>query len=164
MQNMEQLYKQYATTVYKYALCLTRNEQTAEEITQETFAQAVERISSFRGDCKVSVWLCQIAKYIWYKEQRKWKRTEPLENIEKQAISTQDIAEMVWQTQEKVELFKKIQELEEPMKSVMYLRLTGELSFEEIGEILGKTANWARVTFHRGKQKIKEAHHHEKGM
>ena len=36
----------------------------------------------------------------------------------------------------------------------MYLRLTGELSFEEIGDILGRTANWARVTFYRGRQKI----------
>jgi RNA polymerase sigma-70 factor (ECF subfamily) len=36
----------------------------------------------------------------------------------------------------------------------MYLRLTGELSFSEIGEILEKSENWARVTFYRGKQKI----------
>ena len=32
----------------------------------------------------------------------------------------------------------------------------GNLNFIEIGEILGKTANWARVTFYRAKQKIKE--------
>jgi len=164
MQEMEQLYRKYAKTVYKYALCLTKKEQLAEELTQETFAQAVERIATFRGDCKVSVWLCQIAKYIWYKEQKKNKSLQFAENMEELKMVTTDIAEEIFYTQEKIALFKKIQELEEPMKSVMYLRLTGELTFEEIGEVLGKTANWARVVFHRGKQKIKEVKSDEKGM
>jgi len=154
---MEQIYKLYAEIVYKYVLCLTGEEEKAEEITQETFAQAVQRLPTFRGDCKISVWLCQIAKYIWYKEMRKDKRCQSLEEVNEKGLATQDIAETFCKTQEKIALFKKIQMLEEPMRSVMYLRLTGELSFEEIGEVLGKTANWARVTFHRGKQKIKEA-------
>ena len=37
----------------------------------------------------------------------------------------------------------------------MYLRITGELSFKEIGLILNKTENWARVTFYRGKKSFK---------
>lgn len=41
-----------------------------------------------------------------------------------------------------------------PWMTPLMLRLSGELSFKEIGEILGKTENWARVTFYRGKQMI----------
>ena len=48
------------------------------------------------------------------------------------------------------------------MRDVLMLRLAGELSFREIGEILGKSENWARVTFYRGKQIVgKEMSSHE---
>ena len=65
MQNMEEIYKQYSQTVFKYIFCLTDNKELAEDITQETFVIAVQKINTFRGDCKLSVWLCQIAKYLW---------------------------------------------------------------------------------------------------
>lgn len=55
---------------------------------------------------------------------------------------------------EKVELFRMLHHLDITTREVMYLRLTGELSFAEIGSIMGKTENWARVTFYRGKQKL----------
>ena len=47
-----------------------------------------------------------------------------------------------------------VQQLPEQMKDVMMLRLSGELSFREIGEILGKSENWARVTYYRAKNKL----------
>ena len=62
MQNMDEIYKQYSQTVFKYIFCLTDNKELAEDITQETFVIAVQKINTFRGDCKLSVWLCQIAK------------------------------------------------------------------------------------------------------
>ena len=69
LQDIEQIYKQYSQIVYKYVLGLSNgNKDIAEEITSETFAIAVERINQFKGNCKISVWLCQIAKFLWYKE------------------------------------------------------------------------------------------------
>ena len=56
------------------------------------------------------------------------------------------------ENEEKLIVYKKIQELQSPMKDVFLLRLTGDLSFKEIGNIFGKTENWARVTYYRGKQ------------
>lgn len=51
----------------------------------------------------------------------------------------------------------------EPYREVMYLRLFGNLSFKEIGEVMGKTENWARVTFYRGKERVrKELEQNEK--
>lgn len=78
MQNIEEIYKQYFTTVNKYLFCLTRNQDLSEELTQETFYRAVKKIDSFKGDCKISVWLCQIAKNLWYDELNKQKRTKPI--------------------------------------------------------------------------------------
>ena len=57
---------------------------------------------------------------------------------------------------EKIRLYKKMQKLDTQTREVMYLRITGELSFKEIGIILNKTENWARVTFYRGKNQLKE--------
>ena len=47
-----------------------------------------------------------------------------------------------------------LHELEEPYKEVFSLRTFGELSFRQIGELFGKTENWARVAYHRAKLKI----------
>lgn len=55
---------------------------------------------------------------------------------------------------EQKEILQLIHDMNEPVREVMYLRLISNLSFAEIGEIIGKTENWTRVTFFRGKQKI----------
>lgn len=76
MQNIEEVYKEYSNTVFKYLFCLTGKEETAEDLTQETFAIAIKEIGKFRGDCKISVWLCQIAKHLWYKELKNIRKIQ----------------------------------------------------------------------------------------
>ena len=78
MKDLDTVYRQHAQTVYKFLLSQCRDPQTAEELTQETFYQAVRSIDRFDGSCKVSVWLCQIAKHLWYQNLRKRKPEEPL--------------------------------------------------------------------------------------
>ena len=155
MQDMEQIYKQYFETVNKYLFCLTHNSDISEELTQETFYRAVKKINTFKGDCKISVWLCQIAKNLWYDELKKNKKVE---NIEEDFLiqSEDDLEEEVILKESKLDLYKRLQKLDKQTREVIYLRITGELSFKEIGDILNKTENWARVTFYRGKQKLKE--------
>ena len=163
MQNMDEIYEECFETVYKYLFCLTHNSDISEELTQETFYRAVKKINTYNGKCKISVWLCQIAKHLWYNQCRKNKRivdTDETFDIE----DPQNLEEQFIAGEEKVSLYKKMQNLDEKTREVMYLRITGELSFKEIGEILGKTENWARVTFYRGKSKLKEVDGNEKGM
>ena len=164
MQNMEEIYKEYSTTVYKYLFCLTQNKDISEELTQETFALAVEDIKRFRGECKLSVWLCQIAKHLWYKELKKKKKNVNIsfEEIKDTVLDDESLEETICEKEEKLKLFKVMQKLDEKSREVMYLRMVGNLSYEEIGEVLGKTANWTRVTFYRAKQKIREENKNEK--
>lgn len=156
MQNVEEIYKKYAQTVYKYLICLTGKEDIAEDLTQETFLIAVKEIAKFREECKISVWLCQIAKHLWYKELKRKRLMIELEEVQEGLVNHQNMEESFLEKEERLQLFKEIQKLDGNIKEVMYLRIAGDLSFLEIGEILGKSENWARVTFHRGKQKIKE--------
>ena len=155
MQDIEQIYKQYFDTVNKYLFCLTRNNDIAEELTQETFCRALKNLNKFKGEWKISVWLCQIAKNIWYDYYRKNKKI----TVEEELLDIQDLSTPEDETiskEEKLLLYQKLQKLSQETREVIYLRITGELSFKEIGIILNKTENWARVTFYRGKNQLKE--------
>jgi len=157
MQDIEKVYEKYFETVYKYLFCLTHNSDLAEELTQETFYRAVLKIDTFKEECKISVWLCQIAKNLWYDYLKKDKKMPKVTEEEFDLItSNENLEEMVISNEEKVALYKKMQKLDDLTREVIYLRITGELSFKEIGNILNKTENWARVTFYRGKNKMRK--------
>ena len=154
MDDMNAIYRQHAQTVYKFLLSQTRDPGLAEELTQETFYQAVRSIDRFDGKCKVSVWLCQIAKHLWYQQLRKQKREVPLseEGID---VPLPSAEEETLDRAGRLELLRQVHSLPEPYREVVYLRAFGDLSFREIGDVLGKTETWARVTFYRGKEKLR---------
>lgn len=152
--NIEGIYREQAQTVYRFLYSYTRDADLSEELTQETFVRAMKSLNKYNGKCKISVWLCQIAKHVLYQEwnkKNKNKITTLDDNMEYSIYSTE---ELVVCSENKKEIYKMIQSLDHISKEVMYLRLTGDLSFREIGEILNKTENWARVTFFRSKSKV----------
>mgnify|MGYP005759106135 FL=1 len=151
---MEEIYKEYFSIIYKYLCSLSHNESIAEELTQETFYRAVKNIKKYKGTCKMSTWLCQIAKNLWYTELKKEKRNLDIDIEE--MYESPDILEEYINKEQKMELYKKIAKLDDKTKEVIYLRLNG-VTFKEIGEILGKNENWAKIIFYRGKEKLKES-------
>lgn len=154
MFDMDAAYREYAVMVYKFLLSLCYEEALAEELTQETFYQAVRSVDRYDGSCKVSTWLCQIAKHLWYREMERRKRkgtselTADMESLEK------PVEEQLLVKEEKMELFRKVHVLDEISKEIVLLRVTGAFSFKEIAELFGKNENWARVTYYRAKQKL----------
>ncbi len=164
MQDINAIYKKYGKIVYKYVFCLTGNEDTTEEIVQETFLVAVKDINKFRGECKISTWLCQISKYIWYKrlKKEKSKKEVPLDVLQNTLFIQESIEDNFCNKESRIKLFKKLQSFDENTRNVMYLRIFGNFEYSEIAEIMDKTANWARVVFFRGKQKLKEELEDEK--
>ncbi len=151
---MEEIYKEYFSIIYKYLCSLSHNENIAEELAQETFYRAVKNIKKYKGTCKMSTWLCQIAKNLWYTELKKEKRNLDIDIEE--MYESPDILEEYINKEQKMELYKKIAKLDDKTKEVIYLRLNG-VTFKEIGEILGKNENWAKIIFYRGKEKLKES-------
>ena len=152
MESMDKIYMEYADLVYRFLLAKTANPDLAEELTQETFYQAIRSSHRFDGSCKVSTWLCAIAK----NQLLAYLRKNPVhEDVEEVKLSTQSAEETYLQTQTRVQLLKQLHSLAEPYREVMYLRLFGELSFREIGDILEHSENWARVTFYRGKEMLR---------
>lgn len=149
---MEELYRENAEIVYYYIYRQCRNRELAEEITQETFLRAMRSIETYDFSCKVSVWLCSIAKHIYWQQLRKYGREIPTETADMDLVSHDDVEKTVLDRYELTEVCEQIKKLPQSMGEVMVLRAGEQLSFREIGEILGKTENWARVTFYRAKE------------
>lgn len=154
MLDMDMVYRKYGKMVFGYLMTLCHEENMAEELTQETFYQAVKSSGRYDGSCKVSTWLCQIARHLWYQELDKRRRKGTVVLEEELVSGETGMEEQICLREEKMELFKKVHVLNEVSKEVVLLRLTGAFSFREIGDIFGKNENWARVTFYRAKQKI----------
>lgn len=152
--SIEEIYRNHAQTVYRFLYSYVHDADLSEELTQETFLRAVKSLGKYNGRCKISVWLCQIAKHLLYQEFEKRSKNKTIiidNNMESTFTSTE---ELVISAENKKDIYKIIQSLDSVTREVMYLRLTGDLSFREIGEILNKSENWARVTFFRGKSKV----------
>ncbi len=154
MLNIENIYEDYARIVFKFLISLCNDLDIAEELTQETFYHAIKSAKRYDGTCKVSTWLCQIAKHLWLQELSKRKRKETCALDDDVASDQLNLEEKLCQTAEKMNLMKAVHILDETAKEVVLLRITGAFSFKEIGEIFDKTEGWARVTFYRAKQKI----------
>lgn len=159
MQSMDEIYQKYAQNVYRYLMSLCRDSDLAEEMTQETFYQAMKHIDKFDGSCKISTWLCAIGKNQLYSHYRKQKQTESLddEQLILPAVATvpsaesEALAELGCQN-----LMSRLRNCPEPFREVLYLRIFGNLSFREIGDMVGRTENWARVTYYRGKERLRK--------
>lgn len=151
--NFEEVYAVYFDDVYRYLLSLSGSESVAEELTSETFFRAMDALDRFRGECSVRVWLCQIAKNLYYSQLRREKCLAPLEDCQ---IAEESHEEELEDHSEAARIQELLHALREPYKEVFMWRVYGEKSFRDIGALFGKTENWACVTYHRAKRMIRE--------
>ncbi|MEW4326971.1 RNA polymerase sigma factor [Rossellomorea marisflavi] len=154
MTEFEKIYDQHFREVYAFILSMSRNEKLAEEITQETFFKALKAIDGFKGQCKMNVWLCQIAKNTYFTHLSKQKRLVPEEAVESSGDAVME--RLMENREEAMRVHKVLHSLQDPYKEVFTLRIFGELSFRDISGLFGKTESWARVTYHRARQKIQD--------
>ena len=154
MTGLEEIYNQYFKDVYLFVYRLSKDKNIAEDITSETFLKAIKSIDSFKGDSDIRVWLCQIAKNVYFSYLRKQKKLVNVDTVP-EAKNEVDVEKLVYSSEESMKLHEIVHNLPEPYKEVFSLRIFGELSFKQIARLFGKTDNWACVTFHRAKDKIR---------
>lgn len=150
---MDELYRHNAQMVYRFLLSRCRDEQLAEDLTQETFLRAFQSIDRFDGSCKLSTWLCQIARHVLLQHYEKNGKESPTE-LSEDIPARDDVERQILQRIELEDVFKELQTLPASMRQVVYLRVLEDLSYKEIGAILGKSENWARVNFFRAKEQL----------
>lgn len=153
---METLYRENVKIVSHYLYSMCKDEELVKDLTQETFLKAYESLERFDGSCKISTWLCQIAKHLLYQHWAKVGRQIPAEPEELAQISSTVAKDNPENSAiarvELIDCLKELHRLPEQMREVMYLRVMSDLSYREIGEIMGKSENWARVNFYRAKE------------
>ncbi len=115
MQQMEEIYQKYARTVYQYLLSMTHDSALAEELTQETFYQAIRSIDRFDGSSSISTWLCAIAKrQLW-----SYRRKHPaLEEINEQDVLTESAEKDALESISRVDLLKRMHLCPEPFREI----------------------------------------------
>lgn len=155
MTDFEKIYIEHFEGVYRYIFSLCKNQELAEEITQEAFYKAMESIEKFDGRCQLYVWLCQIAKNIYFTFLKKQKKAVPQEEIGFYGQTEQSLENELLDAESAKKLHTLLHNLNEPYKEVFSLRVFGELPFSQIGELFGKTDSWARVIFHRAKKELR---------
>ncbi len=159
---MKEIYEKYSKLVYNYLYKITNNKELSEDLMQETFYSAIKNINSFNNKCKISTWLCQIAKNKYMNEIRKQNVLVSMEEYSFDYFNiyinneTNNIEQNLIKNEEKELLYKNLNKLDDTIKELFFLKIKLNFTFKEIGIILGKTEEWARVNFYRTKIKIKE--------
>ena len=151
--DFELVYNTYFDSVERFLLALCKDATLAEELTAETFFKALHNIHTFRGQCDIRTWLFAVAKNCYLSHIRKSKAHIDIDTLpiaDDSASPEQRLSD----TQTAMQIHRILHTLSEPYKEVFSLRVFGQLSFKEIGDIFGKSQNWACVTYHRARQKI----------
>lgn len=155
MKDIETLYQQYYEDVFRFLRGLSADETLAEELTQETFFRAFKSIHQFKGKSDIRVWLCSIAKNLYFtylKKRRRYSEDEVSEYEEEE----RNFMELMADKELAIQIHKILHSLKEPYKEIFSLRVFGELSFKEIGLIFEKSEHWACVTYHRAKAMLQK--------
>lgn len=154
MRDFQQIYSDYFSVVYRYIFSLCGDAALAEEVTQEAFFRALKAIDGFRGQCRLDVWLCQIAKHTLYAISGRRRKTASMPQQEPPAPD--DVEAAYVDKDDARRAHALLHALAEPYREVFWMRAFGEMSFAEIGALFEKSESWARVTYHRARMKIQE--------
>lgn len=155
MTEFETVYRTYFRDVELYLRAICKDESLAEELTEQVFFQAMKALPKFRGDCDIRTWLCAMGRNCYLSHLRKTGGTQPLDELQI-PDPRKSIEEQIIDRSQAMTIHRLLHELPEPYKEVFSLRIFGQLSFEDIGSLFGRTANWACVTYHRARRKIQE--------
>ncbi|MCM1440000.1 MAG: sigma-70 family RNA polymerase sigma factor [Roseburia sp.] len=150
---MEELYRQNSQMVYRFLYSLCKDESLAEDLMQETFLRAFESLERFDGNCKISTWLCQIAKHLLYQHWGKSKKEIPAE-IDEQTEAVDDTEQQALHRIELYDVWEKVEKMPDTMRQVVYLKAICGMSYREIAAITGKSETCARVMFYRAKTEL----------
>jgi len=147
----------------------TETDETARDLLQETFFQALRSLPDFRGESKLTTWLYSIAKNVALARYRDDKRRSPLEEETLSRVAAQngeragggthsswDPVEETTRNEETALVREALTELSDNYREVIELRDLKELSTKEVAERLDLTRVNVRVRLHRARQKLEE--------
>jgi len=143
--------------LYTLAVRLLGDRGEAEDLTQDTFLRAYERIRAFRGDARFSTWLYRICYNLCLNRLER-KRNDPRDGALPEGVP--DPGARVPEhliAKERQDLVKQaLSHLAPEFREAVVLYYTGQLSYEEIARLRGLPVGTVRSRLHRGREELKE--------
>lgn len=154
---LEHLYREIYPKMYAFFYANTSSREAAEDLTQDVFYDALRGTHTFAGRSSAATWLFGIARNklrrFYRSRHYKSRLTDKLVE-EVQHVIESGPEDQVVQSEMENRLLALIKQLDDLPREIIMLRAYGELSFREIGELVGITENHARVIFHRVKLQL----------
>ena len=158
MNELEKVYQDIQPKVFAFFYLKTGNQALAEDLTHDVFYAAVKGFPSFSGKSSLNTWIFSIANNRLKKLYRSKKYnnglTGQLTRQEPPVIPTPEEIYLIKESSQS--LLGHINKLDNITKDIVILRVYADLSFKEIGDLIGESENYARVTFHRAKIRLKK--------
>ena len=152
---MDEIYEKYSYIIYKYLLGIKKNQELSEELLQETFYSAILHYNILKENDKILNWLYIIAKNKWKDYLKKENRIKKIP-LDENLIEEYSFENEIEMNDNKKRLYENINKLNSIAKKVILMKINTELTFKEIGEILGKDETWAKTIYYRARIKLKE--------
>ncbi|MCD7788423.1 MAG: RNA polymerase sigma factor [Firmicutes bacterium] len=160
MHDFEGIYKENYKRVYSFLYRLCRDENVAEDLTQDTFYQAYISLDRYNGQCEMFTWLAAIVKNVFFNYLRRTKKESLVVDVyvsEPEAPLSDEPGYRILREVDIKSVRRAIRKLPKKYSEVLILRVYGELPFDEIAKKLDISTNSAKVIFYRAKNYIKEA-------
>ena len=157
---LETLYEEYKVKVYRLALSLLGDTYLAEDVTQETFLRIQEHASSYRRNISEAAWIATIARNLSYDHLRRKNREishdldqEPEGKSSLTGVLEQQISESADSASDLYYL-DLVAMLAPEEREIVNLRILADLSWKEIGKVMGQQADACRKRYRRALEKL----------
>ena len=152
------LVETYETSVYRLALRMCGNAHDAEEVAQEAFVAAWKGLPAFRGESKFSSWLYQLttnAAIDFLRREKRHRAAVPIED-EPEPATPDTPQQAVEEGEMRQALQQALDSLTPEHRQIFLLRQMRQLSYEEIGRLLGLEAGTVKSRLSRAKKQLRE--------
>ena len=142
------LYALYVQPLFRYLYSRIGGVPEAEDVTAQTFLAALEAFGRYRHDGHFAAWLFAIARYKAADYFRQQRQQAPLADAESVAVES-DLLQGAIRSERSATLARLIAALPEADRDLIRLRYVAELSFSEIGRLLGRSEDAAKKALYR---------------
>ncbi|MBT9778292.1 sigma-70 family RNA polymerase sigma factor [Clostridium sp. MCC353] len=155
--HFERIYQEQKNSVYGYLYYMTKNQQTAEDLSQETFLKVYLGMKKFKGECSEKTWCLTIARNTFLSFARKKKPELLVEECPEQMDSHENIPEeRVIEEENKREIAAAFSALNADDRTILLLRDYERLSYAEIAGIMGISEAVTKVRIYRARERYRK--------
>jgi RNA polymerase sigma-70 factor (ECF subfamily) len=158
-QAFERIYRKHVDRIYSLCTRMVGDRSRAEELTQDAFVRAWEKLDQFRGDSAFSTWLHRLAVNVVLNDRQTEKRRrdrhdDSIEDVDAVPLGETKSVPMPGLS---IDLERAIAKLPAGARKVFVLHDVEGFTHEEIGEMLGVTAGGCKAQLHRARMLLREA-------